>query len=112
MNLRNQFRKRGKIPDRRCSEPFRFGKSLIDRREIILLGKFWFLSVDRPDPIGERFWRRNFPAQTSVIEMAMRVDQARNQRLLAKIDNFTGVARFDFVEQSNIDNGAGGSRAT
>ena len=26
------------------------------------------------------------------------------QRLLAKIDNFTGVARFDFIEQSNIDN--------
>jgi len=42
----------------------------------------------------------------------MRVDQAGKQRLLAKIDNFTGVAGFDFVELSNIDNGAGGSRAT
>ena len=42
----------------------------------------------------------------------MRVDQAGKQRLLAKIDNFSGVTRFDFVEQSNIDNGAGGSRAT
>jgi hypothetical protein len=35
--------------------------------------------------------------------MAMCIDQAGKQRLLAKIGNFTGVARFDFIEQSNVD---------
>jgi hypothetical protein len=34
------------------------------------------------------------------------------ERSLAKIDYGPGIARFDFVEFSNIDNGAGGSRAT
>ena len=35
--------------------------------------------------------------------MTMRVDQSRQQRLLAKIDRFTGVTRFDLVKFPNID---------
>ena len=34
----------------------------------------------------------------------MRVDQPRQQRLLAKIDNFTGVAPFDLIKFRDIDN--------
>src|SRR2546423_3466183 len=34
----------------------------------------------------------------------MRVDQARQQRLFAKIDNVSSIALFDCVEGSNIDN--------
>ena len=34
----------------------------------------------------------------------MRVYEPRQQRLFAKIDNFTGVARSDLVKLPNIDN--------
>jgi len=44
--------------------------------------------------------------------MAMRVDQPGKQRLFTKIENLAGGALVDNVEFSNLDNRAGGSRAT
>ena len=43
----------------------------------------------------------------------MRVNQPGEQRLFAKVDDFAGVARFDFVETSSIDDliPANGDRA-
>jgi hypothetical protein len=38
--------------------------------------------------------------------MAMRVDQARQERLLAEIENFAGVVRSDFIEIAYIDDPA------
>ena len=34
--------------------------------------------------------------------MTMRVDQSGQQRLLAKVDSFTGVARFDLIKFPDI----------
>src|SRR5439155_12881112 len=67
--------------------------------------------VDCPNPIGKRFLRRDFAAQTSVIEMTMRVDQSGQQRLLAEVDSFLPrVSRRNLREFSNIDNSISGNR--
>src|SRR6266513_3785157 len=42
--------------------------------------------------------------------MAMRIDQSRKKRLLAKVDNFARVAPFDFVEATKIDDSISGNR--
>src|SRR6266576_5051064 len=41
--------------------------------------------------------------------MAMGVDQTGQQSLLAKIEHGAGIARFDLVEFSNIDNSISGN---
>src|SRR4026207_1412796 len=41
--------------------------------------------------------------------MAMGADQTGQQSLLAKIDHGAGIARFDLVEFSNIDNSISGN---
>ena len=103
-DLRNQFWKRGQIRDCRRSEPLGFGESFVDRSDVIFRRKLRLLRIDCPDPVGERFLPRNFAAQTSVIEMAMRVDQPRQQRLVAKIDNFlTRMSLQDVGKFSNIE---------
>src|SRR5439155_26691499 len=102
--LRNQIWKGSQIGDRRCAESFGFRETFVDRREIIFWRKPCLLGVNHADPIRKRFRRRDFATQTGVIKMAMRVDQSRQQRLLAKIDNFTGVALFDLIKLPNIDN--------
>src|SRR5262249_38149769 len=54
--------------------------------------------------VSSRTQRWDFAAQTGVIEVAMRVYQPRQQRLLAKIDNFAGVARSDLGKLADIGN--------
>src|SRR5207302_6851704 len=85
--------------------------SFVDRDDVILRRKFRFLRVNGPDPIGERFLSGNLPTQTGVVEMTMRVNQTRQESLLAKIDNpLARILRGDFGKFSNIDNGAGGAK--
>src|SRR5205823_6337700 len=111
--LVNQFRKRSQICDGCRAESFGLREPFVDRDDVILRRKFRFLRINRPDPIGERFLSGNLPAQTGVVEMTMRVNQTRQESLLAKIDNpLARISRGDFGKFSNIDNGAGGSRAT
>src|SRR5207244_3885355 len=101
-NLDDQFWKCCEIRDHRRSELSCFRESLVDRSNVVLRRKFFLRRVDRANPVGERFWRRNFAAQTSVIEMAMRVDQARNECLLTEIDDFAGMVSIDFRKCSYI----------
>jgi len=110
--LRNQIWKGSQIGDRRRAESLGFRETFVDRREIIFWRKPCFLGVNRANPISKSFLRRNFATQAGVIEVAMSVDQPGQERLLAKIDNLPGVARLELIKSSNIDNGAGGSRAT
>src|SRR4029077_7052765 len=100
-NLRDQIWKRGEIRDCRRAKCSDLGETFIDRGEIIFWRELCFLRVDRANPICKRFLRWDFAAQTGVIEVAMRIDQSGQERLLAKINDFTGVARFDFVKFSN-----------
>src|SRR4030095_6950410 len=80
-------------------EPF------VNRGDVILWRKFRFLRVNGTDPIGERFLSGNLPAQARVVEMTMRVNQARQENLLAKIDNLlAGIPCGDFGKFSDIDN--------
>src|SRR5262249_18745062 len=47
---------------------------------------------------------------TGIIEMAMRVNEAWQESLLAKIDYSAGVARFDLLKLFNIDDSVSGNR--
>ena len=104
LNLRNQFWKRCKVRDCCRTELSGLSETLVNRREIILRRKLRLFRVNRADPIGKGFLPRNFATQARVIQVAMGIDQAGQQRLLAKIDNFSPVARLDLVEPSNVDN--------
>ena len=99
-----EFWKRSQICDDSCAESFRLHETIVDRGKIVFRRKLRLLSVDRANPIGKRLLWRDFAAQARVVKMAMRVDQSRQQRLVAKIDRFTGIARFDLIKLSNIDN--------
>src|SRR5438046_9901922 len=85
--LVNQFRKRSQICNGCRAESFRLRESFVDRDDVILRRKFRFLRVNGPDPIGERFLSGNLPTQTGVVELTMRVNQTRQESLLAKMYN-------------------------
>src|SRR5438045_1766859 len=101
--LRNEFRKRGQVRDRGCSESLRFGKAFVPRCDVVIWRKLCLFVVDRPDPVGERLLSRDLPAQTGVIQVAMGIDQPWQQRLFAKIERlFTGMSFRNLREFSNV----------
>src|ERR1700704_5135421 len=70
----NQFWKSFEIDNRRCPKFPALGKPRHDRFREVAGSQLRFFRIDRSDPIGERILRRDLIAETSVIEMTMRVD--------------------------------------
>src|SRR5438034_9506753 len=103
MNLRDQFWKCSQISNRGGPESLCLCETLVNRGDIIVGRELRLSRVNRANPIGKGFLGRDLPAQTGVIEMAMRVNQPGQQRLFAKVDDLTGVARFDLVEISSFN---------
>src|SRR4030095_2832560 len=92
------------------AELFCLREPFVNRGDVILWRKYRFLRVNRTDPIGERFLSGNLPAQTRVVDMTVRVNQARQENLLAKIDNLlAGIPCGDIGKFSNIDNSISGN---
>ncbi len=113
MNLRDQFWKCSQTSNRGGPESLCLCETLVNRGDIIVGRELRLFRVNRANPIGKGFLGRDLPAQTRVIEVAMRVNQPGQQRLFAEVDDLPGVARFDLVEISNIDDliSANGDRA-
>src|SRR5262245_31429263 len=59
--------------------------------------------VDGSYPFGERFLPANSPANPCVTELTMRVNQTWQKNTLAKIDQRSGISRFDLVELFHVD---------
>ena len=98
---RDQSWKRCQIGDRRSSETHRFGKTVMDRIDVIFLAEFGFLGVDRTDPTGERQLPADLSAEHRVIQVAMRVDQTREQNPFAEIEHLAVVLPPDFIESAH-----------
>src|SRR5438270_11527372 len=98
MNVRDQFRKCSQISNRCGPESLCLCETFVNRGDIIVRRELRLFRVDRANPIGKGFLGRDLPAQTGVIEMAMRVNQPGQHRWSPKADDLTAVARFDLAE--------------
>ena len=86
--LGDEVRERRHAADRRGPEALGLGVSALDGIEDIVVGELPFDRVEPLHPLGKSSGRRDGVAQGGVIQMAMGVDEPRQQRDLAQFANF------------------------
>src|SRR5205814_7051512 len=87
-----------------CTPFFELSKSMCDRLQIILVIDAAFHRIDALDPLRKTFLPADCEAHHRVIEMAMRVDQAGQQRALTEIEYRTGIKPRQIFKRSDRAN--------